>query len=204
MANTVNLGKATRATAGRRQFGQRSRRLIGLAAIALLALGLAGAGIVSRARPAAVPQASTNPFANDPHVNTVWDFREDRRDPAPTDAPALVPASGPVPADASTTGDFRWNYGVSDAPPAPSGLVPAFDWEQQERTQVAPGTLPTSPTILPGSCQPGTSDCPLTEYQAPGAAPSAPVSVPGPWLGTCRAGSSDCLPDEDYPPDQGR
>jgi hypothetical protein len=56
--------------------------------------------------------------------------------------------------------DYRWNY-------APVGLAPALDWEQQERTQVAPGAVPTSPTILPGSCQPGTSDCPPANYYIP-------------------------------------
>ena len=30
----------------------------------------------------------------------------------------------------------------------------------------------------------------------PAAAPAGQVSIPGPWRGACRAGGSECLPDE--------
>jgi hypothetical protein len=191
MANTVNLGKATRATAGRgdRRFGGRFYRAIGLAAIALVALGLATGATINRMRPAAVQDTATappvnpywvyteevptdaphsvyGPFVSDPHVYTQWDFREDRRDDG-----SAVQLPGPV---------------------APAG---AADWEQQERGQVAPGTVPTSPTILPGDCQAGTSDCPPTVYYSPidpTTAPTAPTILPG----DCQPGTSDCPPKE--------
>jgi hypothetical protein len=147
MANTVNLGKSARVAAGRdeRRFGGRFARAVGLATIVVVTLGLAAGAIINRTRTAAVPatepaplvnpywvysedvpiEAPTSvygPFASDPHVATVWDFREDRRD------------------DGS------------------AGLLPG---------PVAPGAVPTAPTILPGSCQPGTSDCPPLEYSGP-------------------------------------
>lgn len=144
MANTINIDTADTDTAGRGQIagrhdGGRSRRALGLAASVLLILGLAVGATIGRARLAAqptAPQATSNPIAADPHVYTVWDFREDRRELVPTGA---------------------------------------LDPEQQERTQVAPGGV---------------------------SVPSA--ASPGPWTGTCRAGSSDCLPDEDDFPGRDR
>jgi hypothetical protein len=187
MANTLDIGKVSRAAAVhgqvvQRRGGRRARRLIALATIAVVALGIGTGAVVNRSRTTAEPVAApstlvnpyweyvedvpidapqaalSNPFAYDPHVYTEWDFREDHR--------------VQVPADASTTGEYRWGPGAYSAPVGP---VPAFDWEQQERTQVAPGALP-----------------------------STPASTYRPWLGTCRSGSVDCLPGEDYLPGQDR
>jgi hypothetical protein len=120
-----------------------------------------------------------------------------------------------LPEEASITGTYRWNFGSGALPVPPlgpvqafdweqqertqvaPGPVAAFDWEQQERTQVAPGAVPSATVPIPGSgpCRPGSSDCQLDEVFTVGVLPTPP-SV---YAGACRAGSSDCLPDGDYP-----
>ena len=94
MANTINLDKGFvgRGKHSRRRNVGRVRRLGVLAASALMLIGLVAGAFFIRERTATEPvtqQAATNPFANDPHVYSDWDFREDPRVYAP--APPLDP-----------------------------------------------------------------------------------------------------------------
>ena len=91
MAHTIDLDRGF-AGRGRRATPRRILRRVAPLAAALLLLALVAAAAFALTRPAAGPdaqQAATNPFANDPHVPTAWDFREDPRIYAPL--PALDP-----------------------------------------------------------------------------------------------------------------
>jgi hypothetical protein len=96
-------------------------------ATAVLGLSLVVGGILGHGRPAERPvasQVSTSASAGARPVDASmtgayrWDFGQVR------------------PADASVTAEYRWDVGAA---------LPALDWEQQERTQVAPP--PVQPAI---------------------------------------------------------
>jgi hypothetical protein len=161
MANTINLDKGF---VGRGQHGgwrnaDRVRRLGVLAASALILLGLAAGGFFIRERMATepvTPQAATNPFANDPHSYSEWDFREDPRVYAPV--PPLDPeqqertqvAPGAVPVAVPNTPGFTWD----DYATMPSWAAP-----------IAPVA---SPNPWSGTCRPGLADCQQDEPFSPG------------------------------------
>lgn len=107
MANTARIDTATARAARRR--GPARGMALALALGAVLALGLAAGAARGLARPAAVapaPAASANPFANDPHNYTVWDFREDHRasatggalDAEQEERGRVAPGAAPAPA----------------------------------------------------------------------------------------------------------
>lgn len=139
MANTINPG----AIAGQATINRRggTRFFAVLAAVALVLILAAGA-IALQLRAATAPEtpaATGYPVASDPitadtgFVPNQFTYREDHR--------AVLPA------EASTTEQYRWDF-------------------------------------------PGVAVAPASD---------APVSIPGPWRGICRAGSSDCLPELEIP-----
>lgn len=130
--------------------------------------------------------------------------------------------AGRAPAGHGGRHSGRWMVVLAAAAALALALLVGVIALRQRQADVTPAAVPAGPVSIPGqwlgTCRAGGSDCLPDEIIVPGVAPAGvstsmqyrwddyaaapgwPRTVARPYTGTCRAGGSECLPDEAIAP----